>query len=157
MHQPTCCSFKSRPRLVFSNHGVFSCTFTWYMTCFCTINYCMHQNLQVVPLSTISAICPKVMHGHQHVMQPIEKETLKNTCWNCLYKIVIVDIVRSLQLETSSPQSQRPVDHFPSSIGCGGTPVAYCAIGGWPYAACGGWPYDGGVNGGCPMEGYMIV
>ena len=24
----------------------------------------------VVPLSTISAICPKVMHGHQHVMQP---------------------------------------------------------------------------------------
>lgn len=26
--------------------------------------------LQVVPLSTISVICPNVIHGHQQVMQP---------------------------------------------------------------------------------------
>lgn len=28
-------------------------------------------DLQVDPLSTISAICPKVIHGHQHVKQPV--------------------------------------------------------------------------------------
>lgn len=30
----------------------------------------MNNILQVDPLSTISAIRPKVMHGHQYVMQP---------------------------------------------------------------------------------------
>lgn len=46
-----------------------------------------HAPHDVVPLSTISAICPKVIHGHQHVIQ---------------------------QLETSLKQSQRLVDQGPS-------------------------------------------
>ena len=35
------------------------------------INDIENESLQVFPLSTISAICPKVMHGHQHVKQPV--------------------------------------------------------------------------------------
>ena len=82
------------------------------------ISSCLANNkyLLTVPLSTISAICPKVMHGHQHVIQPA---TQVMNIYNKLkgFHRRQQGLEKHIQFVTSEKQSQRPVDQGTSVPG----------------------------------------
>ena len=64
--------------------------------------------LQVFPLSTISAIRPKVMQGQKQVKQP-EKMKCKMSAWK-ITQDMIERVVKLVQLGMSDKQPKRPVD-----------------------------------------------